>query len=318
MSSFIVFSNLHLGIELFGAIVFFISAWLFLEAYLIKKDFFSITRTIGFVLLSVWQISNAVGGESSSFLIFSFAAYSAGLLLVFISFAFEKLPPKPIYAVIALPLFNISTNFNVLPTILLVALAIAILKRYYSDIDRLIKWLAIGFVLLALSSLVSNFTTPGSFDSAWLLEHGLRVAAFISIALWIWRFLSLRAREETLIIFVANSLFVALLITTTFSAFLLKNLERETTTNLSAGGKIFNFYAESLKNKALASSQIIAGNADLISAVNARDTSDLEKISGDLLDVTGAQFITIASKKGAVFFKSNFPVVQDEIAKLNE
>ena len=312
MSNFLILSNLHLGIELFGAIVFFIAAWLFFEAYLIKKDLFSLARTIGFVLLSVWQILHAVGGESSAFLFFSFAVYLTGLTLVCLSYVFEKLPPKPVLAVLALPMTNISANFNILPTIFLAALTLAIIKRYHSDIDRLIKWLAVGFALLAIASFASNFTAPDSFGSVWFLGHALKVAAFVSITLWIWRFLSLRAREEALVIFVANSLFIALLITTTFSAFFLKSLERETLSNLRASGKIFSFYIENLENKALLASQIAASNPNFVSAVNGRDTADLERMSKNQLDAANGQFLTIASKNGGVFFKSNFPISQDE------
>lgn len=312
MSSVLILSNVHLGVELFGAIVFFITTWLFFEAYLIKKDVFSFGRALGFFLLSVWQILHAIGGEGSTFLIISFAIYSGGLLLVLLSYALEKLPPKPVYAVFGLPLLNISGNFYVLPTILSAALALFLIKRYYRDIDRVIKWLAIGFVLVALSSFVANYANADSPNSFWFLEHALKVAVFLSIGAWIFKFLSLRAREEALIIFIANSLFIALLVTTTFSAFFLKNLERETLVNLAAQKQTFNFYADNLKNKALAASQIIANNADFISAVSARDTSDMEKIGKSLLGLTGGQFLTVAAKNGVVFFKSDFPILQDE------
>ncbi|KND49040.1 MAG: Methyl-accepting chemotaxis protein [Parcubacteria bacterium C7867-005] len=312
MSSFLILNNFHLGIELFGAITFFIAGWLFFKAYLIKRDKYSLIRSVGFWALCVWQIFSAVGGSSSVVLRLSLTVYSVGLLCILLSYAFEKLPDKPSYAFLALPVFNIATNFNILPTIFLILLSFLLFKQYYKDINKLLKWLAFGFVLLSLASIISNFVDPWSLNIMWILEYALKFLGFVSITLWIWNLLSFRVRQEMLIIFVSNGLFIALLIVTTFSSFFLRSLENETLRGLAASEKILNMQIDSLESRALATSQIISNNLDFASAAKARDIEDLSTIGNRILSNTGIQFMSVASRDGSVYFKNNFPITQGE------
>lgn len=301
MSKFLFFSNIQLGVELVGAIVFFIAAWLFFEAYLIKRDRFSILRALGFFLLSVSQVIRAVGDEST-------LLYFVGIAFVFLSYLQEKLPAKPDHAF----LFALPLGAQDWPqAILLAALVFVFYRRYFKDIDRQIKWMGIGFGFLTVSSFISLFAGADA-GAVFLAEYTVRLFAFLSIALWAWLFLSLRMKEEVLIVFISISLFMALVVTTTFSAFFLQRIERETERSLGTNTKVLSFYVESLKNKALAAAQIIAGNEDFVSAVKTRDSGEISKVGEELMRATGQQFLTVASKNGAVFFKANFPTVQEE------
>lgn len=316
MSSFLFLNNIHLAVEIFGSIIFFIVAWLFFESYLIKKDKFSFSRSLGFLFLSIWQIFHVLGDESNNFLlIFSLSIYGAGLFLVFFSYLSEKLPPKPVYGVFVIipPLFfGLIDRFPVVASVSLIAITFVLMRRYFKDIDIIIKWLAIGFALLAASSIVSIYVKTESLNLIWLSAHVIKILAFSAIVIWIWKFLSLRIKEEALLVFITTSLFIALLVTTTFSNFYFQRIERETMNNLAANAKMLNFYIDGLKNKALAGSQIIANNEDFISAIKSNDLGGAKKISNHLLNLTGQNFLTVASEYGTVLFKTNFPVIKDE------
>ncbi len=312
MSNLLVLNNLHLGVDLLGAIVFFIIALLFFQAYEIKKDFFSLVRTIGFGILSLWQVFSALGGSSSVIVTLGLIIYCVGLICVLLSYAIEKLPERPMFAMAALPLFNITTHFNLLPTIFLVIITALFIRQYYADINKLLKWMIVGFLFLSAASFVANFTAAGSFDMLWILEYLLKLAAFIALLVWVWKFLSFRMREEMLIAFVFNGLIMALLIITTFSTFFLKSLEDQTLTKLGSNEQLFSFYIDSLENKALSTSQIIGNNVDFAAAANAHDTVDLERIGNELTQTGGTDFFIVAARDGSVFYKNNFPIASGE------
>lgn len=314
MSTFLIFGNIHLGLELFGAIVFFIITWLFGEAYLLKKDVWSAMRFLGFLLLSLWQLLHAaygLGGELISFVPY---IYLAGLLLILLSYLLEKLPPRPdnMAAALSLPNFFILSRLNEIVSILLLLIAVALTKRFYKDIDKLLKWMLIGFALLATSSFISVFVGDEALGSALFLEHLIKLFAFVSLSFWIWQWLSLRLREEILIVFISASLVIALLITTTFSIFFVQRVELEATNSLVANAKVFNFYLENLKSSALVSSQLMAANSDFVSAIRAGDLADLERISKEFLASTGQQFLSVGRKNGSVLFKLNSPAAASE------
>ncbi len=313
MSTLLIFGNGHLGLELLGAIVFFILAWLFGEAYAIKKDVFSCSRFLGFLSLSFWQILHAA--YSSDPVPFAPYIYLAGLLLVFLSYALEKLPPRPdgaLAALLFLPHLFILSRYNAIASILLLAIAVALAKRYFKDIDKLIGWMLIGFALLTISSFVSIFVVSDASSPAWFLEHVLKFAAFAAFGFWIWQWLSLRLREEILIIFISASLVIALLVTTVFSIFSVQRIEQEVTSSLTANAKIFSFYIENLKSRALVSAELISSNADFVSAFKAEDLADLEKIGQEFLSSTGEQFLSVSRKNGNVLLKLNSPATVSE------
>lgn len=307
MSNFLIFNNVHLGLELLGAIIFFIITWLFFEGYLIKRDIFSLGRFLGFLLLSIGQILHSVYSSDLNWLPI---IYMLGLLVLILNYGLEKLPPRPTHFAFSPLIF-----FPHKPVVYLVlnfVLLLILIKKYFKDIEKLLKPLIVGFLFLTLSSLVPLFGNDSAFNLHWILEHALKLVGFLGAGFWAWRLLSLRMREEALLVFIGASLFITLLVTTTFSTIFLKRIEGEVKFNLASSAKIFNFYVESFKNKALAESQIIAQDENFVSAFRAKDIADLEKISKELIAERSLRFLTVAENNGNVLFKLNFPIVSNE------
>lgn len=319
MLYFLIANNLHLGAELLGAVIFFLAAWLFGEAFWIKKDLFSLSRGIGFALLSLWQLFHALNNGNDALTANGFI-YLSGLLLILISYGMEKMTAKPLYIFTApIPLFlSINENTSIISAGILALITFFLAKRYFKDIDKSLKWLLIGFAALTVSSIAAIFAEPAISNNYWILEHAVKLAAFLLLSIWIWKFLSLRIREDALIVFIAISLFISLLVTTTFSVFFLKQIEQETENNLSASAQILNFYLDSLKNKALAASQIIASNEDFSSAIKTKDIETLKEMSRNLIKETNQDFLTVALKKGEILFKASFPINNEENALAEE
>lgn len=314
MSQFFIFNNVHLAVELLGGIVLFVIAWLFFEGFLIKKDKFSLSRSFGFLLLSFWFAAHAVHGidyDISSSLIY---VYLGALFLIFLSFGLEKLPPKPdgFSAVLALSLgAAVLNNFTTAATILLFFITIALFKRYFKDIERLLKWLGVGFGVLTVSSALSIFVKP-EISYLMLSEHVLKIVAFGAMIFWIWQWLSLRIKEETLLVFIAISLFGALVLTTTFSTIFLKQIETAAGKNLALSAQVFDFYLDSLKSKALAATELFARGEELGSALKARDLKEMERLAREFLGGSQQQFLTLAIRNGSVIYKSGAAITSGE------
>ncbi|MEK9179830.1 MAG: hypothetical protein AAB897_00220 [Patescibacteria group bacterium] len=312
MPSLLILNNIHLGIELFGAIVFFIIGWLFAGAYRIKKDLFSFGRTLGFFSLFVWQILHSIYGGELDLMTSIF--YVAGLALLCTSYAAEQLPPRPknFTAIAGSAAFSFLSFSPKLAAGLLGLLTIFLAKRYIKDIDKLIKWLLLGFFFLAVSSLFAILYGNEEAGAAWIIEHTLKTTGFTAIAVWGWQWLSMRLREEMLIVFVGSSLFIALIVTTVFSTFFVDRLEKETLDTLSSNARVLHFYIDSLKNKSLASAQIAANTEDFASAFGEKNFADLDKVSRELILQTEQQFLIAARTSGEVVFKLNLPIKENE------
>jgi len=319
MLQFLLSNNVHLGIELLGAIFFFIIAWLFFEDYLIKRNLFSLGRTLGFLLLGLWQIFHAISGGNNEFLNFIFLINVGGLIIILSIYGFKKPVFRPKVLIALIFLLSLGSIINrlgitqaIITSIFFLLISFILIRRYLND-DKRIKWLVSGFVFLTLSSILSILAEIGLTDIWRVLEHLVKVAGFLLIGFWGWLFLSLRIRKrEASIVFVVFSLLIALLIITTFSNFLLQRIENQVGNSLKANVEILDFYIDNLKNKALVASQIIANNGDFVSAIRFKDFKDLEKIGYDLRNLTGQDFLTIAEINGDILFKVNFPIVSDE------
>ena len=314
MSSFLLISNVNLGVDVFGAVVFFIVGWLFAEAYLIKREYFILARCAGSFLLVAWQLIHAVYGSIEGLATFGPYLYLAGLILFLAGYAFEKLPERPENLVLGAYLspFLIVNRMEELASFLIFATTLVLLKRYIRNVDRALKWLLVGFFLLTAASIISFFVTVESLNALWLGEYALKFLAFLAIGIWCWQWLSLRLREEILLVFIGASLIIALAVTTVFSIFSVQRIESEARSAVGANAKIFTFYLESIKNKALSSSQIIANTEDFASAVKSNDFKDVENISRELLALTGQQFIVVARANGQVTFKLNATILKNE------
>ena len=315
MPRFLVVNNIHLGLELIGAIIFFIISWLFFEGFLKKRDRFDLGKTLGFLFLSGAQVFHALYSSNESLLLVAPVFYNLGLVMLVLSYGLQKSPSRPnisvsLSAAFILPGAVALLNNPLTTLIFSSGLTLVLVKRFFVDFEKGLKFLIFGFVLLDLSFLISIFSNNVHYT--WILEHVLKILGLFLIGAWGWRLLSLRIREEALIVFVATSMFIALLVTTTFSSFFLKKVEKEAQINLEANAKVFNFYIDSLKNKALSSAYIVAQNEALIGAVKEKDLADLGVLTQKLISETGVQFLTVAQKNGNVLFKFNFPILSGE------
>ncbi|HTY40042.1 MAG TPA: cache domain-containing protein [Candidatus Paceibacterota bacterium] len=310
MSTILIIQNLGLALGLLGAIVFFLIGWLFAEAFALKRDMFSFARALGFFLLAAWRIVEALYASNGLLVIVSNALLFGGLALVFLAYLIEPLPSRPkiereAFAIAPLA-FAAGPNIGLAGGALLIVAIL--LWRYFRYVERQVKWLIVGFCLLALEGILPAGLGPQN----WLVLSIVNALVLLAFALWIRSFISLRLREEALVIFIAGALGVALLVTTAFSSFLLYQREQETRHAVANAQVMFHFYLDSLRQQVLAAAQTAATNSDAHDAIKNRDGAAFERASADVLPATGASFWGVTTADGAWLYRTQFPVQSGE------
>src|SRR3989344_2737671 len=89
MNTYFLLNNLHFASEVLGALAFIITTWLALDAYLLRKNFFTASRSFGFLLLVIWQIIHAFNAGSEALVYLGYAFHISGLAFVLLSFFLE-------------------------------------------------------------------------------------------------------------------------------------------------------------------------------------------------------------------------------------
>ena len=161
-------------------------------------------------------------------------------------------------------------------------------------------------IFFALSSFFAIFgeNTQGQ-DAVWIGEHTLSIIGFGSLGYWGWQYLRLRVKEEMLLVFVGMALFISVIVTFTFSAILLQNMEREAEMNLVSNVKVLEYTLERMKSEVFSNAEIFAQHEQLQKALRERDFALMEEISQKLMIGKSMDFLTLADKDGEVLLRAH-------------
>lgn len=315
------FNNFHFALEFFGAVVFFILSWLSFDAFLVKKEFKIFSRGLGFLFFAAWEIMNSLNLNLDFYWIVVSFFYIAGLFFILLNLWMEKPPPRPVFqAVIFLPAIPVILwGTHVIATIFLVFITILAAKRFKGEGQKLLKSFAVAFAFLTPASFLAVLTAKtGQQDSFWAAEHILKLAAFFFLAYWGWQYLKLRLKEEMILIFIGMALVISIIVTFTFSAILLKNMENEAELNLVSNVKVLEYTFSRMKNEALATAQFLAENEKIKNPLLKKDFSALEKATGNLMVEKNMDFLTIADKEGEVILRAHSLTAKGDNIKKEE
>ena len=95
MSLFFLSNNLHFALEILGALVFLMVAWLAVDSLLARRDFLTAARAIGFIFLTAWQVIHAFGFTSELFTYAGYGLYLAGVIFVLGNLLLERPTKRP-------------------------------------------------------------------------------------------------------------------------------------------------------------------------------------------------------------------------------
>jgi len=302
------FNNFHFALEFFGAVVFFILSWLSFDAFLVKKEFKTFSRGLGFLFFASWEIINSLNLNLDFYWIIVSFFYIAGLFFILLNLWLEKPPQRPVFqAVIFLPTIPVILwGTHIIATIFLVFVTVLAVIRLKGEAQKLLKSFAIAFALLTAASFLAVLTAKtGQQDYFWLAEHALKFAAFSFLAYWGWQYLKLRLKEEMILIFIGMALLISIIVTFTFSAILLTNMENEAELNLVSNVKVLEYTFSRMKNEALATAQFFAENEEIKNLLSEKDFSAMEKTAENLMAGKTMDFLTIADEDGEVILRTH-------------
>jgi len=301
-------NNSHFALEFFGAIILFALAWLALDAYSIKKEFKTLARSLGFFLFALWLVVNSLNITGDLVLLLSAFGYLSGLLLILLNLYWEKAAPVPEFKlIIALPAaVTVLWWFHIPATLLLLLIAALAFKRYRTESLKTLKPFWLAFFSLTLASLLAIFDAKsGSQGFIFILEHIFKFFGFGLLGYWGWQYLKLRIKEGILLIFVGMALFISVIVTFTFSAILLKNMEEEAKGNLISNVKVLDYTLSRMKNESLSNAQLFAKDKEIQDNMLKKDFGKLEERSQRLMLEKSMDLLTIANQDGEVVLRAH-------------
>jgi len=307
MSLFFLLNNLHFALEILGAIAFMVVAWLSVDSFILRKDFTTATRWVGFGFLAIWQAFHAFNFSSEVLIYSGYGFYFLGLIFIIINLLLEAPVKRPEFkAIVILPgLSSLALPLNIFISIGLLLIAWLSYRQFKKELKKALTPFIIGFAFLSLGALTSIFYDHATFDLLWILGHLLEFVGFLAIGYWVWSYLHLRVREEMLLIFVSVALFMAVIVSLSFSTILSSKVENETKNNLITDAKVLNFTLKRLQGEAEAKSRLFARNEELIEAMADDNFLKMEKLATEYLEDEDLGFLIVTDKEGFVILRAH-------------
>jgi len=305
MSPFLIANNIHFTVELLGALVFFMMAWLAMDAFRSSKQIPSLLRVIGFLCIGLWQIVFALSLSSDLYNLIGSFLYIAGILIVVISFLAEPLLRAPtLSGVLLIPAFvAVTPPMHALAAALFLVAAFLAFRQFSQAFNRSLKFFWIGFLTLAIASLAAFFADKIMYGN--FVVYALELISFCFLVLWVWQYLKLRLEESILLIAISLTLFIATIVTLAFSTILISKIEAETRTNLAIDAGVLDLTVEGLQEEAQAKAKLLGIEGSIATALYKNDPAKLETLLTDALDEEKLGFLLVTDKSGTVVLRAH-------------
>jgi len=308
MSLYFIANNFHFSLEMIGALVFFVMAWLSVDAYLISKHHSTAMRIAGLAILGLWQLIHVfgMGGDIVNFS--GFLIYLVGLSLILASFI-TRPTLAAVSVVILLPSFTGTVPYlEMIAALLLGAIAFSAYRQSESEFNRTLQPLYLGFAFLGIAALFQ--AVPGSQSSdniLWYVAHVFLLIGLATLIYWVWQYLKLRVRESLVLIFISTTLFMATIVTLAFSTILISRVEQETRGSLLTDAKVFDFAVRGLSAEAEAKAKLAAADEKLSAALYQDNLAAEESILSGYLREERLGFILLTDINGTVSMRAHSP-----------
>lgn len=327
--------NIHFAINLSSALVTFAVAWLYFDAWTVRKAKKEGLRVLGFLLLSLSFVLHAsyveaavlttsLLGNDLQELLFT-ATRLPGYVLIIASLMLDPLQPKPVTkgltevlsskksapAILAVGTSFVA-NLALIYPFLCGTISLLYFRRATVGLEKHLRAVTIAFTFftlfefLSLASLLRgttnidlfNLVTP--FGIIWIEEHVTLLIATIILGKWAFTYLFKRIQSQLFMIITSTILVIFLITTITFTALLLRNLQNEALSQLETNVKVLGFAIESKKGETLSDAQVIAQDEAVQQAVVERNRSTLNEIAQKFLLTKGQSSLLILSDTGEV------------------
>lgn len=325
--------NTHFALSLLAALVLFATGWLYFDAWLGRKTLRDGFKVAGFALLSISFLIHATYIESSLItssifgnipnLFLVILTRIPGYVLLIAGLFIDPLQQHPVKkegikqtakGVLILP-------FAGLPIVKFVPLVFPVLavmtgflylRRSTVGLENHLKSVAVSFYFFTFFELVSLhelltqtrnvdlYKLVAPFAPFWILQHLLLFLAILILGRWLYFYLLKRLQSQIFMILTFSILVIFLLITTTFTGLLLKNLEDETLKTLETDVKVLNFAVEAKKGEGLSDVSLLSQNPIIQNALKEKDKKVLSDNAESFLLNKKQATVVIVSDSGQV------------------
>lgn len=328
--------NFHFIINLLAALVCFSCAWLYFDAWLIKKDYREGTKLLGFFFLSVAFVVNSTIIESSileqpvlgsaTLRLISDFMKAIGYIVLIVGQIIDPLQPLPEYrkktaaaAIVGAGSFPLLQLIPFAFPILATLTAFLYLRRATVGLEHHLKPISWSFFMLAVKEVVGIAVVFRETDNIdvlrlveaygplWILELLLLVAAMSILGKWVWSYLVKRLETQLFIIFTTGILAVFLVTAVFFTSVSISNLREDILGNLEINAKVLDYGIDSKKAEVLSDARVISQNSEIIVATKDQNRKDLAAITSDLLKTKKQSLLTIVDENGVILMRADDP-----------
>src|SRR3989344_5292377 len=299
MSFFFLLNNLHFTIEVLGVLVFFLVFWLAFDAWRIRRDFLTGSRGIGFLLMAGGALVHAIALEGDLTLYMGSALYVLGLFFLFLNMILESPVRRPEFrAGVLFPAFSGAVfGFGLAQFLGHFAVGALAFRQYKKEFKKMLIPFWLGFLALAVSSAIGLYAKADLFDGYWILEHLFKLLGFGGIAVWVWQYLRTRVKEELLIIFVGFSLFMAVIISLTFSSILISRIENSIMLNLRTDTRVLDYSMKNLVLRSSAEAELASRFSGLAELIRKNKFEELASFAEEFKNGRGLGLFSVVNKK---------------------
>lgn len=329
--------NGHFAINLIAALASLGVCWLYLDAWLSKRSNKELAKWVGFGLLGLSFLLQATIIEQSVLGASLLGDKTEGLVLAFRLFAYvaiiigqlidplQEVPhntginfekghkkKKSVHAVSGM----VSVSVKALLPVGALGIAYLYYRRATTGLERHLKPLAYGFVLLALADglhmlgLLRTTTNPTifgwvqSFGWIWMVEQIALLAGAIIIGRWVWSYLTKRFFSQLYMIFTVTTVAIFLLVSVSFTSLLLREIRSNTLTNLNTASHVLSYALDAKQAETSSGAAQVAGNPEIANAVTAKDRTKLALLTKTYLVDKKQSGLTITSVDGQVLLRA--------------
>lgn len=290
-----------------GAITFLAVAWLAFDALKLRHDFLTASRGIGFLLLAVWQVWHAFQISSVSWGYAGYGIYILGVIFILWNLFLEKPIARPEFKAILIlpPLAAAAWWANIFAAAGLVLITLLSYRQYNYELKKTLKPFWMGFALFSVAAVLGIFYATDDLEFGWMLEHILKLAGFLMLGRWVWKYLELRIREEMLLIFLSFAFIMAVIVSLTFSTILMGRIEESTKSGLRIDAKVMELALWRAQEEAFAKARLLAADPEIVSAALRNDFEALERILEKKMRDEKLGFLLVTSKEGEVMLRTH-------------
>ncbi len=314
MLSQLIFANFHFGLNIFGAFVFFMTGWLYFDAWKVAKNIKSdLVRSFGFFLLAVVTIVYASTLIIPGLNFWMQMVKIFALSLIVGSLAVELiLYPSYKKAMVLLPFGLLADSLVPLSAVLFLLVALLYLRKSTEGKDKQIRPVALAFFFLAFAELINiaSFASGttivlwskllAEYGLFWSASHLLELTGFVVLGLWTWGYLRFKVNFQLFITIISSCLLIFMVTTASFTFLLLRNLEIDTLAQLKTDVGVMQYALKRLEMEALADARAVAKDAAVQSAFMQNEDEKLFELTSELMLTQKTNFLMVASASGEV------------------